>query len=41
MSLRLNRSEPIFRPKRELPGIGEKLGQEIKASLAVLLKNLQ
>ena len=24
MSLRLNRSEPIFRPKRELPGIGRK-----------------
>ena len=25
MSLRLNRSEPIFRTKRELPGIGRRL----------------
>ena len=28
MSLRLNRSEPIFRTKLELPGIGGDLGQE-------------
>ena len=29
MSLRLNRSEPIFRTIKELPGIGEEdLGQE-------------
>ena len=28
ISLRLNRSEPLFRTIRELPGIGKDLGQE-------------